>query len=95
MLFRKNNMNQNWPTRDRDLQAARVIMEEYASERDSDSLGLFEVVVDLAEKRMNFCLSGWVVILARHFNSMYGACQGDFVTRQVITSCITQGETLH
>lgn len=88
-------MSQNWPTRDRDLQTARVIMEEYANERESDSLGLFEIVVDHTEKRMNFCLSGWVVTLAKHFNSMYGASQGDFVTRQVITNCITQGQTLH
>jgi hypothetical protein len=88
-------MNQNWPTRDRDLQAARVIMEEYANERASNSLGLFEVVLDSAEKRMNFCLSGWVIALAKHFNSLYGASQGAFVTRQIITGCITQGQTLH
>lgn len=88
-------MSQNWPTRDRDLQTARVIMEEYANKRDSDSLGLFEIVVDSAQKRMNFCLSGWVVILAKHFNSKYGVSQGDFVTRQIITCCITQGQTLH
>lgn len=88
-------MNQNWPTRDNDLQTARVIMEEYASDRDSDSLGLFEIEVDSIEKRMNFCLSGWVVILAKHFNSMYGVSKGNFVTRQVITQCITQGQTLH
>lgn len=43
-------MSQNWPTRDKDLQTARVIMEEYASERESDTLGLFEIVVDQAEK---------------------------------------------
>ncbi|WP_298626531.1 hypothetical protein [uncultured Legionella sp.] len=88
-------MSQNWPTRDSDLQTARVIMEEYANDRESDSLGLFEIVVDQAEKRMNFRLSGWVVILAKHFSSMYGASQGDFVTRQVISRCIVQGETLH
>lgn len=88
-------MSQNWPTRERDLQAARVIMEEYANDRNSDSLGLFEVVVDPNEKRMNFCLSGWVVILAKHFHSIYGVNQGDFVTRQVITNCFTQGQTLH
>lgn len=88
-------MNQSWPTKDRDLQTARVIMEEYASERESDSLGLFEIVVDEIEKRMNFQLSGWVVALAKHFSSMYGAIQGDFVTRQVISRCITQGQTLH
>ncbi|MBI2785606.1 MAG: hypothetical protein HYX60_04570 [Legionella longbeachae] len=88
-------MSQNWPTRDRDLQVARVIMEEYATERESDSLGLFEIVVDQTEKRMDFRLSGWVVILAKHFNSIYGVTQGDFVIRQVITRCLTQGQTLH
>ncbi len=88
-------MSQNWPTRDRDLQTARVIMEEYANERDNAALGLFEIVVDQVNKRMDFCLSGWVVILAKHFNSLYGVAQGDFVTRQVITCCLTQGQTLH
>ncbi|BCA96458.1 hypothetical protein TUM19329_28190 [Legionella antarctica] len=88
-------MNQNWPTKDKDLQTARIIMEEYANKRDSESLGLFEIEVDQTEKRMNFCLSGWVVILAKHFVSVYGASQGDYVTRQVIGRCITQGQTLH
>ncbi|MFS9415207.1 hypothetical protein QPW89_08235 [Legionella pneumophila] len=44
---------------------------------------------------MNFRLSGWVVILAKHFTSLYGVSQGDYVTRQVISRCITQGQTLH
>ena len=88
-------MSQNWPTRNKDLQTARVIMEQYASELDSDALGLFEIEVDKFEKRMNFCLAGWVVLLAQHFNSQCGVNKGDFVTRQVITSCITQGQTLH
>lgn len=88
-------MSQNWPTRDEDLQTARTIMEEYANEKESDSLGLFEIVVDQMEKRMDFRLSGWVIVLANHFNSLYGLSQGDFVTRQIITRCITQGHTLH
>lgn len=88
-------MSQNWPTRDKDLQTARVIMEEYASERDSDTLGLFEIIVDQNKKKMSFRLSEWVVILAKHFHSIYGDHQGDFVTRQVITRCFTQGQTVH
>lgn len=44
---------------------------------------------------MSFRLSGWVVALAKHFNSVYGVDQGDFVIRQVITRCFTQGQTLH
>lgn len=88
-------MSQNWPTREKDLQTARVIMEEYANDRDSNTLGLFEIVVDQMEKRMNFRLSGWVVILAKHFVSAYGVTQGDFITRQVISRCITQDATVH
>lgn len=88
-------MSESWTTREKDLQDARLIMEEYASDRNTESLGLFEIVVDQIEKRMNFCLSGWVVNLAKHFTSIYGASQGDFITRQVISGCITQGQTLH
>lgn len=88
-------MSQNWPTREKDLLTARQIMEEYASERDSDSLGLFEIVVDKNEKKMNFCLSGWVVLLAKHFASLYGASQGDYITRQIISRCIIQDSTIH
>lgn len=88
-------MSQSWPTRDKDLHEARVIMEDYAQKRDSNSLGLFEIIVDQAEKKMNFRLSGWVVLLAKHFSSNYGANQGDFITRQIISRCITQGETIH
>lgn len=88
-------MNKNWPTKYNDLHVAELFMEEYAKEQNSDSLGLFELVVNQDEKRMNFRLADWVMALAQHFNSIYGANQGDFVTRQVITQCITQGNTLH
>lgn len=88
-------MNNNWPTKDRDMQIAQLIMEEFASDQQSDSLGLFELVVNQEEKRMNFRLSNWVMVLAQRFNSLYGAAKGDQVTRKVISRCMVQGETLH
>jgi len=88
-------MNNNWPTKDKDMHTAQRIMEEYANENKSDSLGLFEMVVNQKEKRMDFRLASWVLALAEHFKSLYGASQGNFVTRQVISYCITKGETLH
>lgn len=88
-------MNNSWPTKNRDMHTAQRIMEEYASEQNSNSLGLFEVVVNQEEKRMDFRLSSWVLVLAEHFKSLYGANRGDFVTRQVISYCLTKGETLH
>ena len=77
------------------MHIAQLIMEEYAQNENTESLGLFELVVDQQEKKMNFRLANWVIALAQHFNSLYGSTQGDFVTRQVIRQCITQGETLH
>lgn len=88
-------MSQSWPTREEDLKAAQSIMEEYANQGESPALGLFEISVNHNEKRMNYRLSGWIVLLAKHFANQYGANQGDFVTRQVISRCIIQGETMH
>ncbi len=88
-------MNNNWPTRIKDMTIAQRIMEEYANQHDTDALGLFEVVVNQEKKRMDVRLSSWVFVLAQHFKSLYGANRGDFITRQVISYCITRGETLH
>ena len=88
-------MTKNWPTKDKDMQIAQIIMEEYAIKQNSDALGLFELVVNQNEKRMNFRLSNWVLALAHQFNSMYGVNQGDEITRLVISNCMVQGQTLH
>lgn len=88
-------MKENWPTKDRDIYTAQCIMEEYAHRQETDSLGLFELVVNQKEKRMDFRLSAWVLTLADHFKSLYGNTQGDVVTRRVISHCIVRGETLH
>lgn len=88
-------MNKHWPTKDKDIRIAQVIMEKYAVQQNTDALGLFELVLNSQEKRMNFRLSNWVLALAEQFNTMYGADQGDFITRQVISRCIIQGQTLH
>lgn len=88
-------MKKTWHTKDKDMHIAQQIIEEYANDHDSETLGLFELVVNQHKKRMNFKLANWVVIIAHRFNALYGAKHGDYVTRQVISQCITQGETLH
>lgn len=88
-------MSKRWPTKEKDLQTAQVIIEEYAYHRKNESLGLFEIVVDQMEKRMNFRLSAWVLTLAKHFIETYGVHQGDYITRQIVSRCITQNATLH
>ncbi|KTC68238.1 hypothetical protein Lbir_2840 [Legionella birminghamensis] len=88
-------MNKDWPTRAKDMYTAQVIMEEYANKNKSESLGLFELVVDKEEKRMDFRISGWVRTLAEYFKSVYGATQGDVVTRRVISHCLIKDHTIH
>lgn len=88
-------MNKNWPTRYKDIYVAQRIMEKYAQEQNSEALGLFEIVVNEEEKRMDYQLSSWVNTLSKHFTSIYGVEQGDFVTRQVISNCIINGQTIH
>ena len=77
------------------MHLAQLIMEEFASKEQSEALGLFELVVDKKEKRMNFQLSTWVVLLAKQFKELYGAEQGDVVTRRVISRCLTGAEIIH
>lgn len=88
-------MTKNWPTKDKDMHIAQIIMEEYAIKQNSDALGLFELVLNQNDKRMNFRLSNWVLALAQQFNFMYGVNQGDEITRLVISNCMVQGQTLH
>lgn len=85
----------DWPTQEKDISAARKIIEEYANQYNTDALGLFELFLNRKEKRFNFRLSHWVLKLAQHFNSIYGSTQGDYVTRKVISHCLTEGQTLH
>lgn len=88
-------VDSRWPTKEKDMHLAQLIMEEFAVKQNTESLGLFELVVDQEEKRMNFRLSSWVLALAQQFNSLYGANQGDYITRLVISRCMVQGQTLH
>lgn len=88
-------MNENWPTKDKDLYIAKLIMDQYAFIHDRHALGLFELVVNQKNKCMNFQLSSWVILLAEHFKSVYGANDGDRITRKILTNYITVGYTIH
>lgn len=88
-------MNKEWPTKEKDMQVAKLIIDEYAQDSNANSLGLFELVVAQNKSSMNLRLSGWIVALTNYFHSAYGPKQGDFVTKMVISKCITNGQTVH
>ena len=88
-------MKDDWPTREYDIYMASCILEDYIEDSESGNLGLFELVVNQEEKRMDFRLSAWVLALAEHFREKYGPHQGDNVTRRIISHCLIEGETIH
>jgi hypothetical protein len=88
-------VNQNWPTKEKDMYIAQMIMEDYARQQNTEVLGLFELVVKPQEKKMDYRLANWVVEISERFRKLYGELQGEFVTRQIISGCITKGETVH
>jgi hypothetical protein len=88
-------MTNRWPTKNKDIETAQQIMEDYATRNNLDSLGLFELVVDQEEKKMDFRLSPWVGLIASHFSKEYGEEKGDRVTRSIISNCITKEHTVH
>lgn len=88
-------MDLKWSTKKQDMQVARLIIDEYADEKGTETLGLFELVVNSGKEQRNLRLSGWVVALSDYFQSTYGNEYGDFVTKMVISKCITNGQTIH
>lgn len=86
--------NKKWLTRETDMQIAGLIIEEYASD-EGNTLGLFELVVNEREKKMNFRIAHWVRMLTEQFTFMYGENQGDYVTRRVLSDCLRHGSTIH
>ena len=77
------------------MHIAQRIMEEYARQKNSGSLSLFELVVNQEAKRMDFHLSSWVLALLEQYHLMYGENRGEEITRLVLSTCMVQGQTLH
>ena len=84
-----------WPTKEKDIQVAQLFMENYAMKRNIEAVGFLELVVNVAEKKMNVRIADWIPELANYFVSAYGVEQGDRIMRQVMTYCMVQGQTLH
>lgn len=89
-------MQTEWPTKEKDLEVAKNIIEDYVRVHEGDgALGIFEVVVREDKEAPDVHLADWVVSLTDYFQDKYGAEQGDFVTKMVISSCLTQGNVVH
>lgn len=86
--------NGSWPTRWKDMMIAEEIMSQFIND-EMIGLNLFELVVDIKEKSMDFALSPWVTALASKYYKLYGEDEGEVITRRVIGLYMRQMETLH
>ena len=56
--------------------------------------GIFEI--DISDQDgLDLRISDWILELAEYFYQLYGREQGDFVTKMVVSKCITNGHTIH
>lgn len=88
-------MSQEWLTEEKDLQVAALIIDTYSNESEDQPLGLFEMVASNKTEALDLRLANWVVALSEHFSELYGQIQGDYVTRKIVSRCLTSGETVH
>ena len=85
----------SWSTQAKDMGLAKLIIDQYVEATGAEAVGLFEIVMNPSEKRMNYQLAAWVIVLAQQFSTLYGAEKGDFVTREVISRCLIGNEQVH
>lgn len=85
----------DWPTKKKDLKAARAIIESYAISYQSSIIGVFEVITDIEKKKLEWALSPWVIALTSYFQQQYGFEEGEQVVRKILTLYFIQGHTLH
>ena len=85
----------SWSTQAKDMGLAKLIIDQYVEATGAEAVGLFEIVMNPSEKRMNYQLAAWVIVLAQQFSTLYGAEKGDFVTREVISRCLSGNEQVH
>ncbi len=87
-------MSKTWVTKMQDLLLAEEIMAQYR-EVGQTGLPLFELVVDMSEKKMAYEVSPWVIELAIQFKSLYGEEKGELITRKIISDCMRENQVIH
>jgi len=87
-------MSDIWPTRNYDLDTAADIIRKHIALTGDQTLGIFEVNMD-GEDDQDVKIADWILELAECFYQLYGREQGDFVTKMVVSQCITNGHSIH
>lgn len=83
-----------WKTKQQDLALAQDIINRYCDETGSTEVGIQEVTI-MPEGSMQVERAEWVIRLEEALEHKYGVKVGDDITRRVLATLITQGQSLH
>ncbi len=87
-------MSVKWPTKENDLRYAETVIQKHTELNEGRPLSLFEVFLE-EDRPIDLRVSDWLLELSEHYQEEYGDDQGEFITCQVISTCITRGQTIH
>lgn len=88
-------MQNDWPTREKDMAIAMAIIEKYIGDCGSETFHLMEFVFDTNKQNMDVPVPEWMFELTDYFTRQYGLEKGRDVIAKVLTRCLLQHQTLH
>jgi hypothetical protein len=87
-------MTTQWATKEKDLMTAQGVLRQYYGDTNQRAIGIQEVTI-VKEGSIHIERADWVVELEELFEKQYGENHGVQVAQNVITTLLTQGQTIH
>ncbi len=87
-------MTTQWATKEKDLITAQGVLRQHYGDTNQKMVGIQEVTIK-REGSIHIERADWVLELEEIFEQQYGEDKGVKVAQNVITTLLTQGETIH
>ena len=88
-----------WPTQQKDMEAASHIIDRHVTCNEGEPLGFLEIVMYKNEKgeknKVELKMPEWIVELQEHFREVYGHELGHSITSKVLTKFLLKNEMMH
>ncbi len=93
------NSQNEWPTQQKDMEAASYIIDRHLNFSEGEPLGFLEIVMYKNEQgeqnKVELKMPQWIVELQAHFRELYGYELGHTITSKVLTRFLLKNEVIH
>lgn len=87
--------NNDWATKQNDLEAARAIAEKHLDlDDDTNTLGFFVLNLQMNQP-LQLKRADWVIELSEYFDTTYGVELGSEITEKVLCNLLLEESTVH